>query len=61
MTLLVGQGVDRWRQGGDDKGEADSWSIECLLKTLKPVLLLRRKLTRWNIKKVVYIFVVLKH
>ena len=61
MTLGVDQGVDRGRQGGDDKGEADNWSIGCLVKTLKPVMLLRRKLTRWYIKKVVNIFVVLKH
>ena len=46
---------------GDVKGEADTWSTECLVKRLKPVMLLRRKLTRWNTKKVVNIFVILKH
>ena len=42
-TLGLGQGVDRGRQVGYDN---------CLVKILKPVMLLRMKLARWNINSV---------
>ena len=41
----VGRIVDMGWSGiekGDVKGEADTWSTECLVKRLKPVMLLRR-------------------
>ena len=41
MTLVVGQGVGGGEQGGDDEGEADNWSRECLVKRMKPVMFLR--------------------
>ena len=56
MTLVVGWGVGGGGQGGDDEGEADNWSMECLVTEACDVT------ERWKIKKVVnIIFVILKH
>ena len=56
LTLVVvGQGVGGGEQGGNDEGEADNWSMECLVTEACDVT------ERWKIKKVVNIFVVLKH
>ena len=41
MPLVVGQGVGGGGQGGFDEGEADNRSMECLVKRMKPVMILR--------------------
>ena len=50
------KGVDRWRQGGDDKGEADSWSIVSGEET-EAYDVAEKKVN----KKVMNTFVILKH